>query len=34
MNAVVTPDVESDDPTRYISRVAKLITVDQGYTAL
>jgi hypothetical protein len=32
MNAVVIPDVESGDPTRYVSRVAKLIAVyDQPH---
>jgi hypothetical protein len=34
MNAVVIPDVESDDPTRYISCGAKLIPVYQIYAAL
>ena len=32
MNAVVIPDVRSGDPTRYISRVAKLIPIHQMYT--
>ena len=33
MNAVVISDVESDDPTRHISRVAKLIREYQIYAA-
>jgi hypothetical protein len=33
MNAVVIPDVELDDPTRFISRVAKLIPAYQIYAA-
>ena len=32
MNAIVIPDVESDDPMQYISHIAKLIAVYQIYT--